>query len=116
MLKKILFVAIAFTFIMSGCVSKIPLKVNNCDPETWVGGVKWLDNKTDYKDMPNLEIKGAGSINTEVESGEYAFTYIQPPTVILDENGERLRFRAVLLEFREVEIIDPTELYFGCED
>lgn len=121
--KNILFILgaliiAAFLIIISGCATqKVPVTLENCTPNTWVGGVRWNDDKTDYFDVPELEIKGLGSVTAECEKGLYGITHYRPRTLVRTPDGRVGMLPPAILDYRDdVKIDKPTTLYFGCEE
>jgi len=95
----------------------VPVTFENCAPGTWVGGVRWLDNKTDYEDVPKLELKSTGSITILLAPGEYAITHYRPKFSMLDSAGNIVWFPSAILEFKEIEVgVLPRTYSFGCEE
>jgi len=90
--------------------------LENCQPQTWVGMVRWLDNKTDYEDVPGFELKYAGSISMMLPQGEYGITHYRP-RIIVEIDGQTLIYPAAILEFRDVVVGDAAITFpFGCEE
>lgn len=114
MKKLFLTTTIALVLLFTGtCFASGILVIKNCNPNTWVGGVRWLNNKTDYEDVPELELKGEGVITIELEAGEYAITYYRP--AIQNEYGF---WPAAILDFKDNVVIKDnweTHILFGCE-
>lgn len=77
--------------------------------------VQYINNKTDYKDLPEAEIKRTGKLTVMLEPGEYAITHYIPKQVIMMKNGKILMIPSKILEFREVVITRSVTLSFGCE-
>ena len=98
----------------------------NCTPGTWVGGVKWewkdgIRNNysgSTYKDIPELELKGTGSLIVDLERGDYAITHYRPGYSGPDRSGQKIIFvPAAVLEFREIEVSAFNATHsFGCEE
>jgi len=98
----------------------------NCTPGTWVGGVKWewkdgvkgnYQGST-YKEIPELELKGTGSLIIDLERGDYAITHYRPTYSGPDRSGQQIIFvPAAILEFREIEVSAFNATHsFGCEE
>ena len=82
----------------------------NCQAGTWVGGVRWLDNKTSYEDVPELELKGVGSLVVDLSKGEYAITHYRPSYLL---NGTW--FPSAIIDFREIKVSTFNATHsFGC--
>ena len=96
--------------------SKFPVTLENCQPGTWVGMVQWVNNKTEYKQLPDAEIKQTGSITVMLEPGKYAITHFRPASVTTLSDGRYIFKPNAFVEFREVEITGPVTLSFGCEE
>lgn len=89
----------------------------NCMPGTWVGGVRWLDGKTDYEDVPELELKTVGSLIVDLEPGLYAITHYRPKYAARDATGRIIWFPAAILDFREIKVSTFNATHsFGCEE
>jgi hypothetical protein len=122
MRKSIIFALIlSLFFVMSA--SAVEITFQNCVPETWVGGVKWewkdgikgnYEGST-YVDVPELELKGAGTLVVDLEPGDYAITYYQPRRIV-QANGQIVVLPSKILDFIEISVEDkPFGLEFGCE-
>ena len=96
-------------------VPKVEVTLENCEPHTCVGMVQWLNNKTDYKDLPEAEIKRAGKLTVMLEPGEYAITHYYPRYEVKMDNGKTLVIGSKIIDFREVVITRSVTLSFGCE-
>lgn len=110
---KMLVTALTCLLVLSGtCIAGTGrLSVHNCDEGTWVGGVKWNDDKTDYVDVPEIEIKHVGWLDVDVEAGVYALTHLRPRTFILDQDGEPFMvLPPAILDFRsDIVVKENTE-------
>jgi len=92
---------------------KYPVTIKNCTIDTWIGIVRWLNNKTDYEDVPDVELKKIGSKTFMLPEGEYAITHFKPP---ISFNGSFVSVAAIL-EFRELVVDGPENWEFGnCID
>jgi len=90
--------------------------LENCQPQTWVGIVRWLNNKTDYEDIPDFELKYAGSVSMHLPVGEYGITHYQP-RIIFQVGDKIVASPQKILEFRDVEVGDTAITFsFGCEE
>ena len=126
MVKKILLIMAAIVLgTMIGIVAvanSTEVRFENCEPGTWVGGVKWVwagekwdYQGSDYVDVPEIELKGIGSIVVNLEPGEYAITHFRPTLSGVTEDGRRWIIPSAVLDFREIEVKDkPLTLHFGC--
>ena len=116
-LRNLLLILIVFVIGFYGvsAIAKpaVPVVLENCQPGTWVGMVKWINNKTDYENVPGAKIKQSGSITIMLEPGEYAITHFKPAYSVI-KDGVKYWSRGTFLEFREVEITIPTIISFGC--
>lgn len=101
-------------FVTLGHTAEITFE--NCQPGTWIGGVRWLDNKTNYEDVPELEFKSVGSLVVDLEPGLYAITHYRPPYFVLDFDGDKFWLPAAFLEFKEITVTVPATHSFGCEE
>ena len=91
--------------------------LENCEPGTWVGMVRWLNNKTDYEDVPDAEIKQSGTLNVWLPVGDYAITHYRPREVVRIVGGGIFVSPAKIIEFREVEVgMFAVTFSFGCEE
>jgi hypothetical protein len=114
--KVLLGILIIFFMIISvNAGSKVAVTLENCEPGTYVGMVQWLNNKTDYKDLPEAEIKRAGKLTIMLEPGEYAITHYRPTYVIKMDNGEVLIIPSKIIEFRNVVVTKVVTFSFGCK-
>lgn len=99
------------------------VRFENCEPGTWVGGVKWewVGEKwdyvgSDYTDVPEINLKNVGALVVDLEPGEYAITHYRPHMTGVTEEGQVWILPAAVLDFKEIEVKDePMTLYFGCE-
>jgi hypothetical protein len=92
------------------------IRFENCEEGTWVGGVRWVDNHTDYEQVPDLELKGTGAIVVDLEPGDYAITHFQPRQIKEEDGVITMRLPAIL-DFREITVgLLPQTHYFGCEE
>lgn len=88
----------------------------NCDPGTWIGGVRWLDDKTDYEDVPEIELKQPGSLVIDLPEGDYAITHYRPRRTFYTNDSIVISPPAIL-EFKEISVgILPLTYSFGCEE
>ena len=118
-MKKVLLiimsiVIVCFSVITVNSNSKVAVTLENCQPHTWVGVVQWLNNKTDYRDLPDAEIKRAGKLTIMLEPGEYAITHYSPTYVVRMKNGNILVIPSKIIEFRDVVITESVTFSFGC--
>jgi hypothetical protein len=98
------------------------VRFENCEPGTWVGGVKWEwkgekwdYTGSDYVDVPEIELKEVGAQVVDLEPGEYAITHYRPHMSGMTEDGRIWVLPAKVLDFVEIEVKDePITLYFGC--
>lgn len=98
-------------------------RFENCEPETWVGGVKWewagergVYAGSDYVDVPELELKGIGAIEVDLKPGDYAITHYRPMMKGVTVDGQLFVIPAAILEFKEIEVTDKkATYYFGCD-
>jgi hypothetical protein len=87
-IKKILMALMCVLVLTGTCMADtVILSIHNCDEGTWVGGVRWNADKTDYIDIPEIELKHAGWLDVKVEPGTYAFTHFRPARIVTDQNG-----------------------------
>ncbi len=113
--KVLLSILVVFLMVIPVTAgSKVAVTLENCEPYTYVGMVQWLDNKTDFKDLPEAEIKRSGKLTVMLEPGEYAITHYSPRHEVIMENGI-LVIASKIIEFREVVITKSVTLSFGCE-
>lgn len=94
------------------------LTFHNCEIDTWVGGVRWTDaNKTDYVDVPEIELYGMGVLTALVEPGIYAITHYRPPVSFETESGRVMILApAKILDYRDNVVVEEgkeTILEFG---
>ena len=98
------------------------VRFENCEPHTWVGGVKWVwagergdyDGST-YVDVPEINLKDVGAIVVDLPPGDYAITHYRPPMAGITRDGRQFFIPSAVLDFREIEVADkPMTLYFGC--
>lgn len=114
LLSLISIIVVFFVLISANANSKVAVTLENCEPGTWVGMVQWLNNKTDYRDLPEAEIKRAGKLTVMLEPGEYAITHYSPKHVVKMKNGKTLYLPAKIIEFREVVVTRLVTFSFGC--
>jgi len=120
-IKKALMVLACVLVLVGPCMAGTArLSIHNCDEGTWIGGVKWNNDKTDYKDIPEIELKYVGWLFIAVEDGTYAFTHFRPAKVVMDQNGNPvvLSIPAILNYVDDVIIEENTKttIEFGnCE-
>ena len=115
--------ASAFVFVSFGHTTEVTFE--NCQPGTWVGGVKWewkdgvrgnYEGST-YKDIPELELKSVGSLVIDLEPGDYAITHYRPRYAIRDATGRIIWYPAAILDFREIKVTSFNATHsFGCEE
>ena len=101
-------------FVSFGHTAEITFE--NCQPGTWIGGVRWLDNRTDYEQVPELELKQSGSITVDLPDGDYAITHFRPVHDVMDSTGKVIPIPAAILGFRDVTVPGITTHLFGCEE
>jgi len=106
---------IFFMTVSVNAGSKVAVTLENCRPGTYVGMVQWLDNKTDYKDLPEAEIKKAGRLTIMLEPGEYAITHYRPAHIIKMRDGKTLLLPSKIIDFRDVVVTKAVTFSFGCE-
>jgi len=119
-MKKVLLsivgILVVFSVILLATAdSKVAVTLENCEPHTWVGMVQWLDYKTDYRDLPEAEIKRAGKLTVMLEPGEYAITHYSPKHVVTMKNGKTLVIPSKIIEFRDVVVKRAVTFSFGCK-
>lgn len=111
-LQSIILIVVLTLFSCAGIqeqeVKEYPLTFKNCAVGTWVGGVRWLNDRTDYEDVPGLEMKGAGVQTFMVPEGDYAITHFWPGIPYISPSA--------ILDFVSVVVDKPTTLSFGCEN
>ena len=98
------------------------IRFENCEPNTWIGGVKWewagergIYEGSSYHDVPEIELKTIGSIVVDLEPGDYAITHYRPVMVVEGSEGTAVMIPSAVLDFREIEVTDTPEThYFGC--
>jgi len=111
-------------FVTFGHTAEITFE--NCQPGTWIGGVKWewkdgvrgnYEGST-YKDIPELDLKNVGSLVVDLEPGDYAITHYRPVYSGPDHSGRRMIFiPAAVLDFREIKVSTFNATHsFGCEE
>ena len=109
-------VGLFFSFALLPSVGhSVEITFENCEPETWVGGVRWLDNRTTYEDVPGLELKSVGSLVVDLEPGDYGITHYRPRKLMVGPRGNFWRIPAVL-DYRDITITGPAVHSFGCEE
>jgi len=113
----VFYVMISTNFITTlvSADNKVAVTLENCEPFSWVGVVQYLDNKTDYKDLPEAELKRTGKLTIMLEPGEYGITYYSPSYKVKMKNGKTLMVPSKILDFREVVVKRAVTLSFGCE-
>ena len=105
-----------FSFALLPSVGRsAEITFENCEPETWVGGVKWSDDKTTYEDVPGLELKNVGSLVVDLDPGSYGITHYRPRKLMQGVRGYFWRIPAVL-DYRDITVTVPTVHSFGCEE
>jgi len=96
----------------------------NCEPGTWVGGVKWEWKDgvrgaylgSTYVDIPEIELKGTGSLVVDLAPGDYAITHYRPAMTGVTAEGRGFFIPATVLEFKEIEVKNSPATYsFGCD-
>lgn len=125
--RNILFIlgafVIGFFFVFALRADATEITFENCEPGTQVGGVKWEWKDgirgnyqgSDYTDILELDLKGAGSVIIDLEPGDYAITHYRPVVSGYTEDGQRFFYPAVIKEFREIYVQDsPFTESFGC--
>ena len=91
--------------------------LENCQPGTWVGIVRWLNNKTDYEDVKDGDLMQAGMMVLVLPPGDYAITHYKPRERIRVEHGGVFTSPAKIIEFREVTVAEEAVTFsFGCEE
>ena len=91
--------------------------LENCQPGTWVGIVRWLNNKTDYEDVKDGDLMQAGMMVLVLPPGDYAITHYKPRERIRIEHGGVFTSPAKIIEFREVTVGQKAITFsFGCEE
>lgn len=99
------------------------VRFENCEPYSWVGGVKWEWKDgvrgnyvgSDYINVPEIELKGVGSIVVDLEPGDYAITHFRPPMQAITKDGVPFMMPSAVLDFKEIEVgTKPITVYFGC--
>ena len=107
-----------------GVANSTEITFENCEPGTWIGGVKWVWGENGrgvykgatYVDVPELELKGIGSLKVDLESGDYAITHYRPRMQVQDSAGNIFMLPSKVLDFLEIEVGNaPKTYYFGCE-
>jgi len=100
------------------------VRFENCQPGTWVGGVKWewgaagkgVYQGSTYIDIPEIELKGVGSIVVDLELGDYAITHYRPQRSGYTEAGRPFFYPSAVLDFREIAVDENSSThYFGCD-
>ena len=87
----------------------IPVVIENCTPNTWVGMIRWLNrDHSDFEYVIGGRMGQAGSLNLELMPGDYAITHRDPIS--------RTAGPLDVIEFREIKITVPTTILFGCEE
>ena len=93
----------------------VPVTLENCTPWTWVGMVRWTDNKTDFDLMPAVELKETGTRTFMLSPGEYGITHFRP-RVVVEYKGRISTLSPAILEFRDVEVENTAITFsFGCD-
>jgi len=101
-------------------IIKHPVSIKNCTMDTWVGLVKWIDDKEgnhiNYQPMPEAEFKKIGTKVVMLPEGSYAGTQFRPP-ITLEKDGVRVLIAPAITEFQDELIVDgPVTFEFGdCE-
>lgn len=117
---RILALAVIILALVSSCATTKAaepnygrLTIHNCVPDTWVGGIKWNKDKTDYVDVPEAEIKHHGWLDADLEVGTYGFTHFRPSLLTL----RGFRPAAILQFMDDVKIEKNKQIFieFGCE-
>jgi len=107
-----------------GVANSTETRFENCEPGTWVGGVKWEwkdgirgnYSGSKYVDIPEIDLRDVGSIVVDLEPGDYAITHFRPKRAGYTADGHRFFFPSAVLDFREIEVGTNTEIhYFGCD-
>jgi len=97
----------------------------NCQPGTWVGGVKWewgaagrgVHMGSTYEDIPELELKDVGSVVVDLLPGDYAITHYRPQYSGPGHDGRWITIPPAVLEFRDIEVGTLQSTHsFGCEE
>lgn len=106
----ILVVGLFFSFALLPSVGHTAeVTLENCEPGSWVGMVRWLDNKTNFEHVEGARLQNAGSLSLQLPAGDYAITHRYPRSAsisVLD-----------VIEFREVTITnEDVTISFGCEE
>jgi len=104
----------ALAFVSFGHTAEITFE--NCQPGTWIGGVRWLEDRTDYEQVPELELKQSGSITVDLSDGDYAITHFRPARYVTDGAGRVIPIAAAILAFRNITVPGATTHSFGCEE
>ena len=121
--KLFIVAALLISFIFVGICGATNITFHNCTPGTWVGGVKWVWKDgirgnymgSTYEDVPELELKGVGSLTVDLEPGDYAITQYRPRQIF--QQGDKIVVRpSAIVDFVEISVgADPFDLVFGGE-
>jgi hypothetical protein len=104
----------ALAFATLGRTSEVTFE--NCQPGTWIGGVRWFVDRTGYEQIPELELKQSGSITVELTAGDYAITHFRPVRYVKDSDGQVFPMPAAIIGFRNITVPGETTHSFGCEE
>ena len=52
--------------------------LENCELGSWVGMVRWLDNKTNFEHVEGARLQRVGSLSLQLPPGDYAITHRYP--------------------------------------
>lgn len=100
-----------FVFALVPKANATDITFENCQPGSWVGGVRWLSD-TEYEDVPELELKKSGSLVVDLAPGDYAITHFRP-----HRQYQGIWFPPAILDFMNITVDEnPANYAFGCNE
>ena len=110
-------------FFLPSMAGATKITFKNCQPGTWVGGVKWVWGAagrgvyvgSKYINVPELELKSVDTLIVDLNPGDYGITHYRPRYSRIDANGDIVIYPSIILGFIELEVGADTATYtFGC--